>query len=118
MASRLVSTRAFHVSTIARLSETTKSTLEVSLRDGLKAAMKAKDKPATACLKAVLADVTNAGKAQSDPSAPLPESAVLSTLRKSLQNRVSDQTHCYTPVPGQRFFPPLSQLHSGPITYM
>jgi uncharacterized protein YqeY len=80
------------------------SPLESALRDGLKTAMKARDRPAATCIKVghhcsptprhqlnfqtVLADVTNTAKMSSDPNAPATQENVISTLRKAIAQRV------------------------------
>ena len=90
------------------------SPLEVRLRDGLKSAMKSRDRQAATCLKvcrsgleagwppclflhvssivadsqSVLADATNAAKAGPNPNDPATESAVITALRKGIDKRV------------------------------
>lgn len=79
------------------------SPLESALRDGLKTAMKSKDRPAATCIKvsysvlrcgnklteqSVLADVTNVAKSSPDPSAPATQENVITTIRKAIAQRV------------------------------
>ncbi|ORY29554.1 Yqey-like protein-domain-containing protein [Naematelia encephala] len=79
--------RARWIHTSSALRDEARSALEIKLRDGLKAAMKSKDKPVTTCMKTILADVVNATKSSPDPSKPLSDDGVIATLRKGIQNR-------------------------------
>ncbi|GFZ42833.1 hypothetical protein JCM24511_00551 [Saitozyma sp. JCM 24511] len=79
--------RSLHASIRTLQSGTTTSPIELRLRDGLKAAMKARDRPAANCLKAVLAEVTNAAKASANPNEPASSSAVITALRKGVEKR-------------------------------
>ncbi|WVW79757.1 hypothetical protein I302_101727 [Kwoniella bestiolae CBS 10118] len=62
--------------------------LEVTLRNALKASMKAKDKPAAACLKSILADVTNATKSGANPNEPISDEGVMGVLKKGISQRI------------------------------
>ncbi|ODN80777.1 hypothetical protein L202_02928 [Cryptococcus amylolentus CBS 6039] len=84
MFARLAFTRSIH--TTPRLFSATE-TIEASLRNALKAAMKSKDKPAAACLKSILADVTNAAKSGPNPNEPATQESIISVLRKGLTQR-------------------------------
>lgn len=84
-APRVLSLRALH--TTALLSAE-RSALETKLRDGLKASMKARDKAAVTCLKAVISDVTNAAKLGKDPNEPATQEAVITAVRKGVEKRV------------------------------
>ncbi|KAK1920904.1 Yqey-like protein-domain-containing protein [Papiliotrema laurentii] len=83
--SSLRASRSLHSSALLRDLE--KSALEVRLRDGLKTAMKSKDKASLTCLKSILADITNIAKSGPNPNEHLSESAVMQTLRKGIKDR-------------------------------
>jgi hypothetical protein len=85
-ATRSVSVRALHT-TAMRAAE--RSALETKLRDGLKTAMKAKDKAAVTCLKTTISDITNAAKLGVDPNEPATQEAVITAIRKAVEKRVS-----------------------------
>ncbi|WVR04064.1 hypothetical protein IAU60_001063 [Kwoniella sp. DSM 27419] len=82
---RLVASRSLH--TISRLLATPPSLLETTLRDALKASMKARDRPASACLKAILADVTNAAKSGPTPNEPGSQESVMTVIKKGISQR-------------------------------
>ncbi|WVO17958.1 hypothetical protein L204_105656 [Cryptococcus depauperatus] len=63
------------------------SPIEMSMRNALKTAMKSKDRPTTTCLKAVLADVTNASKSGLNLSQPPSDKSVIGVLRKCISQR-------------------------------
>lgn len=79
--------RALHSSAALRAAAE-KSAAEVALRDGLKAAMKAKDKPAVHTLKTILSDVTNLAKSGPTPDQPASQEGVINTIRKGIEKRV------------------------------
>lgn len=79
--------RALHTS--AALAAAEKSAAEVALRNGLKAAMKAKDKPAVHTLKTIISDVTNLAKSGPNPDEPASQEGVINTIRKGIEKRVS-----------------------------
>lgn len=81
------SARALHTTTALRAAE--KSALELQLRDGLKMAMKAKDKPAVHTIKSILSDVTNLAKSGPNPDEPASQEGVVNTIRKGIEKRVS-----------------------------
>ncbi|KAL7419771.1 hypothetical protein Q5752_005687 [Cryptotrichosporon argae] len=70
--------------------------LELRLRDGLKAAMKARDRAAVAVHKAVLADITYAVKAGPDPNGVASYEGVVAALRKGIEKR-ADAALAYAP---------------------
>ncbi|WRT65455.1 uncharacterized protein IL334_002398 [Kwoniella shivajii] len=90
---RLLAQRALHTS---RPLFESPSVLESTLRDALKASMKAKDKPAAACLKTILADVTNAAKSGSNPNEPINEEGVMTVLKKGISQR-TQASESYSP---------------------
>lgn len=79
--------RALHTSAALRAAE--KSAAEVALRNGLKAAMKAKDKPAVHTIKTILSDVTNVAKSGPNPDEPANQESVINAIRKGIEKRVS-----------------------------
>ena len=78
--------RALHTSALLRAAE--KSAAELALRDALKAAMKAKDKPAVHTIKTILSDVTNLAKTGPNPDQPATQEGVINTIRKGIEKRV------------------------------
>ncbi|KAK4688168.1 uncharacterized protein P7C73_g1941, partial [Tremellales sp. Uapishka_1] len=68
--------------------QTPATDLQAKLREGLKTAMKSRDKPATTVLKAILADITYNAKASSDPNAPPSNESIISAIRKGIDKRV------------------------------
>ncbi|KAK6906944.1 hypothetical protein L486_04336 [Kwoniella mangroviensis CBS 10435] len=70
--------------------------LEATLRNALKASMKAKDKPAAACLKSILADVTNATKSGANPNEPINDEGVMGVLKKGISQR-TQASESYSP---------------------
>ncbi|EIW69130.1 hypothetical protein TREMEDRAFT_68982 [Tremella mesenterica DSM 1558] len=72
------------------------SPLETSLRNGLKEAMKSRNRPATTTLKTILADITYTSKSSPDPSKPLSQERVLYVLRKGIKQR-SEAALSYSP---------------------
>lgn len=72
--------------TAARLE---KAPLELALRDGLKSAMKARDKGAVSALKAIIADVTYNVKSSDQPNEDASHEVVVTTIRKGIDKRVS-----------------------------
>lgn len=82
--------RALHTSALLRAAE--KSAAEVALRDALKAAMKAKDKPAVHTIKTILSDVTNLAKTGPNPDEPATQEGVINTIRKGIEKRVSTRS--------------------------
>ena len=69
------------------------SPLETKLRDALKTAMKARDRPTTSTIRNILADITNRAKSSPNPSEPLSEMAVRSVIQKGIQQRVCHIPH-------------------------
>ncbi|CAD6576830.1 MAG: hypothetical protein TREMPRED_001779 [Tremellales sp. Tagirdzhanova-0007] len=86
--------RSFHANSVVH--NAAPSPLETRLRQGLKDAMKAKDRPASTCFKAILAEVTYASKSSSSPTEGLSESGVIQTLRKGITNRI-EAAESYSP---------------------
>ncbi|ORX36370.1 hypothetical protein BD324DRAFT_651609 [Kockovaella imperatae] len=73
--------------TRSTFAESGPSGIETALRNGLKQAMKSKDRPAIVVHKAILADITNAAKSTPNPNDPLDEVQVVQTVRKSIAAR-------------------------------
>ncbi|KAL1410201.1 hypothetical protein Q8F55_004206 [Vanrija albida] len=64
-----------------------KAALELALRDGLKGAMKARDKGAVSALKAIIADVTYNVKSSENPNEDASHEVVVTTIRKGIDKR-------------------------------
>ncbi|WVQ94427.1 hypothetical protein IAU59_001506 [Kwoniella sp. CBS 9459] len=84
--SQFVLRRSLH--TTPRLLSSSPSVLETTLRNALKTSMKAKDRPAASCLKAILADITNAAKSGPNPNEPGTQESVMSVIKKGISQRV------------------------------
>lgn len=84
--------RTFSTSSL-RLTE--KAALEVRLRDGLKTAMKAKDRAAVSVLKAIIADVTYAQKSGANPNDAASQEAVITAIKRGIEKRVSRRSALY-----------------------
>ncbi|WWC59969.1 uncharacterized protein I303_102532 [Kwoniella dejecticola CBS 10117] len=93
MFAQIIARRSLHTS---RQLFAAPSPLETTLRNALKASMKSKDKPATACLKSILADVTNATKSSKDPNEPINDEGVMAVLKKGISQR-TQASEAYAP---------------------
>ncbi|OCF34598.1 hypothetical protein I316_03639 [Kwoniella heveanensis BCC8398] len=86
--SHLIVRRSLHTTSPLLSSSSSPSILEVSLRNALKTSMKAKDKPAASCLKAILADITNSAKSGPNPNEPGTQESVLNVVKKGISQRL------------------------------
>ncbi|WWC68975.1 uncharacterized protein I206_102911 [Kwoniella pini CBS 10737] len=93
MFTQVIARRSLHTSRSLLASQ---SLLETTLRNALKASMKSKDKPAAACLKSILADVTNATKSGKDPNEPINDEGVMAVLKKGISQR-TQASESYSP---------------------
>ncbi|WWC87510.1 uncharacterized protein L201_002400 [Kwoniella dendrophila CBS 6074] len=95
MLPQLIARRALHTSRPI-FNAQAQPGLETVLRNALKASMKSKDKPAAACLKSILADVTNATKSGANPNEPINDEGVMAVLKKGIFQR-TQASESYSP---------------------